>query len=350
MKILILGFGKLSRELLAKIKSFPEYGEHKEIAASHVHINRNSLSYGPDYVVEIPDPHGDGYRTYNDGFQAINNYSTTVSDYEEHILGEIASGSFSVIIDCTNQTESSKELLAKIGDVVSHDVKLIRANTLQDSDEAVEEIRKIYNGGLPWVPFNYPPDALDQANAAWKDAQTTMAETHLRRRTEFVEDHPEMAGRTEKEWPRLEQLIPEVDRVSIKRFIVDNEPYSIEYSREESYDDEAKCRVVRHEMLNWFFGWHCMEGPATQVHANPKLKIASAKYVEYDSEDSISIKEEDYDYAIEYVVSGTLLLGDDMEIEEHVAYAYMPKKNPPRREVSKGLATMIFYYEEQNDN
>jgi len=93
-----------------------------------------------------------------------------------------------------------------------------------------------------------------------------------------------------------------------------------------------------------------MEGPACQIHGNPKLKLASAKYVEYDSDKAIPLPEEDYDYAVEYVVSGTLEVtssnGGSAIIEENAAYAYRPKLNPPLRKVYNGLGSMIFYYKE----
>lgn len=354
MRILILGFGPYAREILAKIKTFPEYGENREIAAGHIHVARNSLSYGPDYVVEFPDPHGDGYRTYNDGFQAIDEFSTTVSDYEEHILGEVSKGSFSVIIDCTNETESAKELLTKMQEAAGDKVSFILANKLEGVDATIKKIRELYDGGKPWEPVEYTSTFLADAWSKWEAANKKMGELHLMKRTQFCEEHPEGVGRTAREFPTLTNLIPEVDQRSIKRFIADNEPYSIKYDREETYDENSKCRIIRHEMLDWFFGWHCTEGPATQIHSNPRLQIASAKYVEYSSADGQQLAEEDFNYALEYIVKGTLEIsnnaGDTSTISENLAYAYMPKINPPTRKVHEGLSTMIFYYKEKDDN
>ncbi len=352
MRILIVGFGNLARELLAKIKTFPEYGEHKQIAASHVHVNRNSLSYGPNYVVEIPDPHGDGYRTYKDGFQAINDYSTTVSDYDEHILGEIAAGHYSLVIDCTNKTKSSIEFIDKVSAVMPSNCRLIKANNLASSDDTISKIREIFDGGLPWTPSKFNLDLLETAEAEWNFAQKRMQELHLEKRTRTVEERPEMIGRTNREYVFLDNLIPDVDLKSIDRFITNNEPYSITYERSEFYSDVNKCQIVKHEMLDWFFGAHCVEGAATQAHATPSLKLASSKYVCYNFDKAVAIPEEDYDYAVEYVIDGHLEIKDSTEdrwlpVPSKTAYAYKPKINLPIRKISNGLRSMIFYFEEQ---
>lgn len=355
MRILILGFGDLARKILAELKKLPGYGEHKEFAASHVHVGRNSLSYGPNYVVEIPDPQGDGYRTYNDGLQAIDNYSTTVSDYEDHIVGEIERGSFSMIVDCMSLTDSSRELLTRIRDVAPNNCKFILANREKTAENAVERIKNEldldYEDG---AIFGLDPELVKEGQQAWEAASRKMENLHQEKRALYAKEHPEFEGRTSKEYVLLERLIPEVDQASISRFIVNNEPYGITYERSESYSEANKCLIVRHEMLDWFFGWHSMEGPACQIHGNPRLKLASSKYVEYDSNEAVPLPEEDYDYAIEYVVSGPLTVlstdGNSTTVKDHIAYAYRPTINPPIRKVFSGLSSMIFYYKEQNDN
>jgi len=350
MRILILGFGDLARKILAELKKSPDYGEHKKFAASHVHVGRNSLSYGPDYVVEIPDPQGDGYRTYNDGLQAIDNYSTTVSDYEDHILGEIEQGRFSLIVDCMSITESSQELLAKVRDVAPNNCKFVLANREKTALDAVNRIKNELDIYEDHDLGELDPGLVEEGRVAWAAAKDKMERLHREKRAQYAQEHPEFEGRTAREYVLLENLIPEVDQVSIKRFVVDKQPYTIDYKRSETYSKTNKCLIVKHEMLDWFFGWHSMEGPACQIHGNPKLKLASAKYVEYDSDKAIPLPEEDYDYAVEYVVSGTLEVtssnGGSAIIKENAAYAYRPKLNPPLRKVYNGLGSMIFYYKE----
>lgn len=351
MRILILGFGSLARGILAELKKLPDYGEHKKFAASHVHVARNSLSYGPDYVVEIPDPQGDGYRTYNDGLQAVDRYSTTVSDYEEHILAEIKDGSFDMVVDCMSINESSRALFTRIRDVAPNDCKFILANREKSVLDVVTKIKDQLDLNYDEdQSFEMNPSITEEGQVAWSEAKAKMERLHRGKRKDYAKEHPEFDGRTSREYVLLENLIPEVDQASIHRFVINNESYPIDYKRSETYNETNKCLIVKHEMLDWFFGWHSVEGPACQIHGNPNLKLASAKYVEYDSNRAIPMPEEDYDYAVEYVVSGTLevasSIGGSATIKENVAYAYRPKLNPPLRKVYDGLGSMIFYYKE----
>lgn len=183
MRIMVLGFGDLARKVVATVKTFPEYGEHKEVSAGHIFTRVNSLSYGPELVVEIPDPHGDGYRTYNDGFQALDAYSTTVSNYLPWLLEETEAGSFNVFIDCMSENRESKELAVQLKNAMPEDSTWIRGS----HGEVIAKLRDMIDGGAPWTPTVYSEDFIKNAERLWSDANKKMYEYHIKNRQRDIE-------------------------------------------------------------------------------------------------------------------------------------------------------------------
>lgn len=367
MRLLILGFGPLAREITSRVKHFPEYGYHKQIVVYHIFVRRNSLSYGKDLVVEILDPQGDGYRTYKDGFQALDNYSTTVSSYTPWLLEESANGSFHMVVDCTNKSAESDELIANIVAVSKDGCDVIPAN-LWGADKVIEFLRNKLDGGKPWEPVVYSKEFLDSASELWENAQGDMAESHLNNRKRDIAEmgHPDKS-RSKLGYARI-SIIPDNDLDILQRFVINNEDHPDHRNsyRREYYDDEHKCLVIEHDLLTSFFGWHHVEQTASRAFCNPYLEIESAKYVKYDSEDSTHLPEETAEYVIESVLSGTLKVLPTNEpdfvkfgqphihlefsgTDKDCSYPYKPEINPPSDKiVEAGLETLIFTFRDSS--
>ena len=365
LRILILGFGKNAKELAGKIKRFPEFGDDKDIYISHIQVGRNSLSYGPDLVVEIPDLMGDGWRTYKDGFQAVHSMSTTVSDFADWAVKEMAESSFSHVIDCTSETSSSKKLLLDLFHAASKEVKFIldslktydipnlekyEVKYSDNVDATISILRDWYNGGETWEPVEFSEKALKEASDAWEAAQVEMRRLHVEKRTKDVEERGNIeAAKVLDGYIFLEGMIPPVDISTLYRFVVFGDP-SGDYEKTVKRDAEKLCTVITHEMLDWFYGPHCAEGIATFVFCNPLLQVDFASYYRYESNDSKSMNDLDYEYALEYVVGGDLEVitpsGRKYSVPEGTAYCYMPKVNAPTKNVKMGTETLMFYYKE----
>lgn len=358
MHILIVGFGPLARELSDKIKHFPEYGLHKEVSIYHIFTRRNSLSYGKNLVVEIPDPHGDGYRTYKDGLQALDNYSTTVSNYKPWLLEEAANGSFDVLLNCTSKTSESYSLISEI--LKSSDGKCVGIpSNIVGIDATINELRRLIDGGEPWEPVEFTEEFLKEASDAWEDAQIKMAEYHLINRNKDIAKRKfELAGLDISNRRSCFRAIPDFDKDLIERYVVEGDTHG-EYVREESYDSEHDCLLVKHEILEQFFGWHHTEQLASVAFLNPNLEIESATYIKYLSDSSRHVDFPDADYVIEHVYKGKIEIIDEDEsvatlssTGQMASYAYQPKVNPPLKVlVPAGTETIVFTYREtKNDD
>lgn len=361
MRIMVLGFGPLARKIVDTIKTFPEYGFHKEVAVMHIMTRINSLSYGKDLVVEIPDPHGDGYRTYNDGFQALNDYSTTVSNYREWLMDQAEDESFNVVIDCTSRNNESDDLVAGLKSVISSSCAWVAANESGDVDSVIEEIRSLMGASKNWTPVEYSQEFLDNAAKAWDDAQALMASYHLKNRQRDIEERAKRGdpGPSRNGYERF-GVIPPFDRNILERFVINNESHVDfnKYKREEFLDPEGHYLTIKHDLLTDFFGWHHTEQIASRIFGVPHLKINSATYVKYLSDTSY-YEDPEEDYVIIYVHSGTLGVvnpdGMDKTVidgsEEASAFGYIPSFNAPfTREVHDGLEVIIFTYRRTDVN
>lgn len=358
MRILIVGFGQLARDLANQIKHFPEYGLDKNVAIYHIFTTRNSLSYGKNLVVEIPDPHGDGYRTYKDGLQALDNYSTTVSNYKPWLLGEAESGSFDVMLDCTSRTTESYSLIAEILKKSAGKCILIPSNIV-GVDATINELRRMIDGGEPWEPVEFSQELLSSAADAWAAAQLKMARYHLSNRNrDIAKRKEETAGVDVQDRRPCFKAIPEFDKDLIERFVVFGEPHG-EFVREEYYDADHDCTTIKHGILDQFFGWHHTEQIASVAFLNPNIEIESATYIKYLSNSSKHVEFHDADYVIEHVYKGKIDTIDDngakteLSSSGHVSsYAYKPRVNPPSKVVvPAGTETIVFTYREiKNDN
>ena len=366
MRVLILGFGKNAKELTKEIKSFPEFGDDNDIYIAHIQVARNSLSYGPELVVEIPDLAGDGWRTYKDGFQAVHSMSTTVSDFLDWAVEEMAQGSFSHVVDCTSKNQQSEELVLKLVAAAKPDVRFIldsrKLNDIpgiekykvwysDDVFKTVSILRDEYDGGKPWTPVQFSEQTLKEAKQAWEEAQVEMRLLHIEKRTKDIEDRGNLeAARSLDGYQFLARMIPDADIKTLYRFVVFGDT-STEYEKTTKRSEDNLCTVINHEMLDWFFGPHCTEGIASFVFCNPRLELASASYYRYESDNSVAMEDKDYDYALEYVLSGELELkspsGNHYKPLAGTAYCYMPKINPPQKSVKLGTETLMFYYKEK---
>lgn len=351
MRILILGFGPLARDITSRIKKFPEYGLNNKVFIYHIFTRRNSLSYGKDLVVEIPDPHGDGYRTYNDGLQSLDQYATTISNYKPWLLDEAKAGSFDVVVDCTNRTQGSYSLLSELIKASSRELKIVPASMV-GVDSTISRIRYLLDGGQPWGPVEIDESLISEASKLNSEAELEMALCHQVNRKNDIARIGNPTGATDLSGYSIFSAIPTFDRDLVNRFIIEGDG-SESYDRSELYNFENNCLVVEHGMLTSFFGWHHTEQLAAKEFLDPELEIESARYVKYLGSDSTHVEELDTEYVIEYVHSGemqvtsfdgtssvTLVGGSEL-----CSFSYRPKVNPPsRREVHSGLETIIFTY------
>ena len=356
MRILILGFGPLARDIANQIKKFPEYGLDKEVFIYHIFTRRNSLSYGKDLVVEIPDPHGDGYRTYNDGLQSLKNYATTISNYTPWLLDEAAAGSFDTIIDCTNRTPESYSLLSRVISSSSKTIRVVPANMIGQA-QTIQSLRELLDGGEDWKPADIDSSTLSNARLLNKEAESIMLERHQINRINQISNSGNPTGATSLDHYSIFSAIPDFDRDLIKRFIINGDK-SDHYHRTELYNAEHDCLIIEHDMLPNFFGWHHTEQLASKEFLEPKLEIESARYIKYLSDTSKYLTPIDSEYAIEYVHSGEMLVTTPDEKSmiplvgstETSSFSYRPKINPPsNRQFKGGLETIIFTYRKMTD-
>lgn len=352
MRVMVLGFGDLARKIVSTVKTFPEYGEHREISVNHIFTRVNSLSYGPDLVVEIPDPHGDGYRTYKDGFQALDDYSTTVSNYIPWLLEETAAGSFNVFIDCMSENRESKQLAAQLKEIMTDDSTWIRGS----HDEVIFKLRDMIDGGAPWTPATYSKEFIENAQRLWASANKKMYEYHIKNRQRDI-DNRKSANEAllARDGYQIFGAIPKFDNEIVERFVKQNELHKdhVDDNRKEYYDKDLDCLVIEHNLLTDFFGWHHTEQVAARVFGTPYLEIASATYRKYNTKGSVKPPEVDADYVIEHVYKGKYSVKAPEGSEyltltsenEACAYGYSPTYNAPIDRIGEpGLEVITFRY------
>lgn len=371
MNVLVLGFNEYSREYVDKVKRFPEYGKQDSISIYHIFVTRNSLSYGKDLVVEIPDPHGDGYRTYKDGLQAVDGYSTTVSDYLPWLLEEAAGGSFNLIVDLMLDTsEKSLELISLLKEATPADVKWLTFDRNTGVDSLISETRSLggYRSDFSYVEFSR--EFLEKASTLWEAADRKMRSNHINNRSKDVEAY----GHPDKSMSGIGyayvSCIPDKD-ISVLDHVTGATIYSDQPKstyRKEYVDKDYQCLVIEDTILVDFFGEHHVEQVACRAFADPTLKISSAKYVKYLSNDSKHLPEETDDFVIEYVHNGTLkvlptreplfveygqpyeYLSFSGDVDGGAGYPYSPSVNPPAdRIVEANLETIIFTFKRPLD-
>ena len=351
MRILVIGFGDLARTIVDQVKRFPEYGLNEEVFIYHIFTRRNSLSYGKDLVVEIPDPHGDGYRTYNDGLQSLDKYATTVSNYKPWLLEEAAAGSFDVVLDCTNRTQESYSLIAQLLSASDGSLKIVPASMI-GVDASISRLRDILNGGQEWSPVDLDENLLREAQKLNAEAEVTMIGRHQDNRRAQIDAGGNPTGATALDHYSIFAAIPDFDRGLIDRFVVNGDK-SEDHARAEMYNASSDCLVIEHDMLTSFFGWHHTEQLAAKEFLIPELEVASARYIKYLSDTSTYLDVSDSEYAIEYVHSGELSVTtadgkSDLILvggTEASSFSYRPKINPPAsRKLKAGLETIVFTY------
>lgn len=319
LDICVLGFGKMSRALIDRVKRFPGYGIPPELGYRvHIHmvyVNRETWAYGPNLVVPIEDKERNASRTYKDGLEAVRKYETTVSYYEDWVLEHVAEdGELNTLIDCTPYTESSLELVLKLlraskqgmhfytiskGLVDNHLDELTaiaeeRGITLHydylnlDSpeeviDKLVNDLRFRIDGGKPWTPVQFSEEFLAKADELSAQAEENAKVVLQRQRDEMVKAHVDDGYEFDPNMFQTMKALSETDVKTIERFVINGEG---NFEREEYYDDEEKCRVISHEMLYWYFGKYRIDFYAATMFARSDLDITNATCFIYDSPDS----------------------------------------------------------------
>lgn len=356
MRILVVGFGELARELVGIIKTFPEYDPDTGVSIYHIFTNRNSLSYGSDLVVEIPDPHGDGYRTYKDGFQAVDKYATTVSNYKPWLLEEVSNGSVHVVLNCTSKNTESYTLISEILAASKSKLEIIPSNMVGVA-KTISRLRELIGATESWQPVEFSAEFLLEAENLWLAAFTKMSEVHRSNKLKYIEAKGNPTGATELTGYSTFSAIPIFDRPIVERFIVNGEREDL-YPRAISLDADHDCTVIQHPMLKDFFGWHHTEYLACKEFIDPDLQIESAQYIKYLSDDSTHVDVPDSDYVIEYVHSGAMTVtsndGSSSIIlrsnTDQSSFSYRPRINAPAKfKVHAGLETIVFTYKRVSD-
>lgn len=340
MEIAILGFGSVAREVIRQLKELPVYGEDVRIYC--VHVRRNSLSYGPDSVIEIVDKYGDGLRVYKDGYEGTP-LRTMVSSFEDWLVEETQT--FDKVIDCTSYNEDSVRLLYRLlnnakrettfflpskelvqrhwkdlvrvakdkdvslsfnsipsGDASQYSGIDLNRDTISSYIELEDQDLFIYRNGGPVEtaksiiseikllveeskggPIDWTPVVRDSSwhESAKKDALVTadlMNQRLLDRRIE----HQNKDYRYEAPGIARDTL-DKADIETLTRFVINGEG---DFKSESYYDKNQRRLVVKHEMLDWFFAWHKMIEAATHVLADPYLVPTGVRYVKYDDPES----------------------------------------------------------------
>jgi len=364
MEIAVLGFGKVAKKIVARIKEFPEFGREGAVTLYAIHTKRHSLSYGPNVVVETPDSYDDGLRTYKDGYQSIENYYTSVTNYEDWLIGELKKGCIDTVIDCMSQNEDSNRTLERFLESAPEGTKFYLSNKNMENsykdkvnkiatqrrisicfkasnmlspetaaDLISEELRVDLNGGSPWSKVIRSKQFWLEAEERYQAAKEKMHALRLMKRTVDIEERLDILGPNPRsDLNRISNAINEIDLESIQRFIVQGEG---DFKRSEWYDSDRKCLVIEHEMIEWFFGPFGLEDAATQAFLEPTLRTTSGRYYKYDSPESyveLHVEAPSCGYAVEYVITqgaewGLALEGSpDQVIPAGQAIAYKSKE------------------------
>lgn len=319
LDVCILGFGKMSRSLIDRIKRFPGYGIPPELGYRvHIHmvyVNRETWAYGPNLVVPIEDKEHNASRTYKDGLEAIRRYETTVSCYEDWLLEHVGEdGDLNTLIDCTPYSDSSLELVRKVlneakagthfytiskGLVDNHldelqEIAERRGLTLHYDyvnlesaeevlDKLIADLRIQIDGGEPWTPVQFSEEFMEEAAELSRQAAEQAKVVLQKQREKMVREH--MAEGYEFDPNRFYSMraLSDTDVETIYRFVINGEG---DFQREEHYDNEEKCRVISHEMLYWYFGKYRIDFYAASMFARSDLEITNATCFVYDSPES----------------------------------------------------------------
>jgi len=334
-----------------------------------VHVRRNSFSYSPNLVIEVADDEDNSSRTYNDGLQGIRKYETTVAYDKEWLLEEIRTNQINVVVDCTSYNESSVELMREVMEASSEETEIhvpskelvvkhweeliekskergfslkfnsipsgdpneydeidLNQDTFTDylfkqdqtlfiyrnggpqetADRIVKDLRKAMDGGKPWTPVEFSDEFMHEAARLAQEARDRMFTVSERDKKKMVLERME-AGRVKdpRETLFMSDVYEENEIETLRRFVV-NAERDEEYYRHEWYDNEQKALVIKHEMLNWFFGRIKMEDISAQAFLEYDLKITSARYYKFDSPES-QVKPYlpggSCGYGIEYIIS-----------------------------------------------
>jgi len=319
LDIAVLGFGPVARAIIDKIKTFPEYGlsetDEPRVHIHMVYVNRETYSYGPDLVVPIKDKEGNGSRTYKDGLEAVRQYETTVSYFEDWLLEHAGEGGrLNLIIDCTSYNPDSVNLAFRIANVAKKGLMYLALNRelvdnhirklgynfllhratidgglskIQDFDEIVDatvsRVRELFDGGKPWTPVQFSEELMREASKLSEEAAEEMKLVYLNQRSAMVDSILSDGKEHDPSEVRYEALLGPKDLKVLKRFIVEGEG---DYKTSKVYDHEQKCWVIKHEMLDWFFAIHRIEDASARLFLRPDLKVTSARYIKYDSPES----------------------------------------------------------------
>lgn len=308
MELAVLGFGNLAKEVIRQLKEYKAYGDIFRVYC--VHVRRNSLSYGPNQVIEIVDKYGDGLRVYNDGYQATD-YYTTVSSYEDWLVEQ--SATYDKIINCMSYNDDSKRLTMRLiqehktpgttmfmptdygSEVIdaanANGVSLDMLEGVPSGDLAamasaiVEKIKLLAEaergGTINWELANRSKEWMQDAVDASIVAEQKMQQRLLDRRVEDIEKdgQPFDDDGVGVGWNTLDPS----DIDTLYRFVINGEGF---YKRSVGYDNVNKRLVVSHEMLDWFFSGHKMILAASIIFGEPELVPTSTRYVKYDSPES----------------------------------------------------------------
>lgn len=314
-----------------------------------VYVRRNSFTYSPDLVVEVADDENNASRTYNDGLQGIRKYETTVAYDREWLIDQVRINQINVIVDCTSYNESSVQLMRDILDVANEGTEIhlpskelvakhweelielaknkkvsLKFNSIpsgdpneydevdlneetfleylhqqdqtlfiyrnggpqETADRIVKDIRKSLDGGQPWQPVEFSEEFLAEAEKLAKAAEEKINRISEEDKKEIVQQKIDSGVIKD---PRatlfMSNIYEENELETLQRFVV-NAERDEEYYRHEWYDHEQKCLVIKHEMLNWFFGRNKIEHVAAATFLEYDLKITSARYYKFDSPES----------------------------------------------------------------
>ena len=346
MEVAILGFGSVAKEVIKQLKELKEYGDHIRVYC--VHVRRNSLSYGPDSVVEIVDRFGDGLRVYKDGYQATD-FRTTVSSFEDWLIGESTNGgAYKQVVDCMSYNDDSVRLILRMLRECDPKTKfhllskeLVQKHWKEIIDIANERGISISFNAIPsGDPNQYSelsldekslPDLIDKedqdlfiyrnggpvetAKVVVKDIQD-FVDTSFRRSFDWsvanrpVEWYEDARLKAEEAARAMEQrlldrriettsasnkTIDPSDPIVPPEILDDMDRYTLKrfvadgdgnYKTSSIKDDLVGKEVIKHEMLEWFFSDHLMVELACNAFGDPNLVQTATRYIKLYGEDA----------------------------------------------------------------
>jgi hypothetical protein len=346
MEIAILGFGPVAKEVVRQLKELSIYGEVLRVYC--VHTKRNSMSYGPDSVVEIIDRHGDGLRTYNDGDQATR-LNVAVSSFEGWLI-EQSKVTIDAVVDCTSYNEDSKSLVFSLLEAAKADSLFVLpskelvqkhwkeiVDVVKSRDDAIqvsfnpipsgdpsqysqldltdktihEYIEKedqdlfVYRNGGPYETAKIIVEDIKKAFGPTHEGEIIDWTPVIRSESENIAarkaaDEAAQAMKARLVERRVEGIqenyVFDESGVGFAREVFSEEDIDTftrfvingegDYKSSSYYDHKHKRLIVSHEMLDWFFAEHMMLDVACTVLKEPYLVVTNAKYIKYDSPES----------------------------------------------------------------